>query len=101
MEPPRVAFSVSGGYSNDLLILEIWNGAAWVAVTGATWGAGQAFTLTNGGALTTYSFDVSTVINSATRANNAQLRLRGNGRSGTADTFVVNLDEMRLDVNGY
>jgi uncharacterized repeat protein (TIGR01451 family) len=96
-----IRFSVAGGYSDDLLVLEIWNGSAWGAVTGATWGSGQAFTLTNGGALTTYTFDVSSVINSATRANNAQLRLRGNGRSGTADTFTINVDEMRLDVYGY
>ncbi len=86
-----VAFSSSGISPNDMIALQVSNdqGADWYTIT--TYSADQA--------MATQSYDVSPYFTMVSEVNKAEVRLVG--VAGQGDMVTINLDEARLDVNGY
>ena len=86
-----VAFSSSGISPNDAIALQVSNdqGADWNQIT--TYNSDQG--------LSTQSYDVSPYFTTVAEVNKAEVRLVG--IVGLGDTITINLDEARLDVNGY
>jgi len=87
-----VGFTTTGISPTDSIALELSNdnGTTWNQVT--TFTADQ--TSTN-----TQSYDVSSIFTKVAQANQAQVRFAG--IAGQGNTISINLDEARLDVNGY
>ncbi len=93
-------FRAGAGYSNDMWALEFYDSSAATWRSLSTYGNGQTVDPAPT-TLTTYTFDVSAYVTTAAEVNALQVRLRGTGKSGGADTYVMEVDGVLVDVDGH
>jgi thermitase len=74
---------------NDTISLDVYDGAGWTSV--ATFNTNTPFAL--------YTYDVSTILDTTTKVNAAQVRLLGTNRQGLPDTITITMDEILLAVS--
>jgi thermitase len=88
----EAGFTTSGISSTDTVGLEVSDdaGSTWYQI--ATYSADQT-------SITALSYDVSPYFTTVAQVNNAQVRFVG--IAGSGNIITINLDEVRLDVNGY
>ncbi|MFC1991957.1 cytochrome c3 family protein [Chloroflexota bacterium] len=83
-------FYVDAGWSDDSFTVEVYDGTSWSTL--------EIFSNSNSPptTLTTKSYNVWAVLDTQAKINAAQMRFRGVGMTGGADTFTIYVDEVRL-----
>ncbi|MBM4418304.1 MAG: hypothetical protein FJ033_08335 [Chloroflexi bacterium] len=108
-----IRFGVGTLHANDMFVWQIcvaatsslnenWDGNAnWATIR--SFGQVQDQMPPEGtfvGSLATIAVDVSSTVNTVAKANNAQFRVVGKGKSGSADVFGTCIDEVARAVSG-
>jgi len=99
-----VRFSITG-WVDDYLYIQIYDssslacGSTWCTIMTLRPNPINSTQMVPPSTLTTVTFNVSNILNSVTKVNDARLRLTGSGTIGSvADNITMNLDEVRLHV---
>jgi|GEM_PF-2975613 len=94
------------GWLNDTYYIQVYDptnlacgGTGWCTVFNLQYSVSGSNQMQPPSTLTTITIDVSNLLNSAERVNNAQVRLAGSGLiAGSAENVTVYMDEVRLRV---